>query len=1814
SFNNSFQGSLDELRIWNVVRTASQISDNFKDTISRNTSGLVDYYNFDQGIGNGNNTGLNTLIDIAGTNNGGTLSNMALNGSSSNWVRTYNITVNSPGSLIASQNNCSTIELNWILSSPQPTAFCDASIECEPANFRQQVIADGVMIAEYPFNTTSCVLNVNQIYNGLRLVRGVDYKFYVRTAYVPPLFNFVRYSNVTNPATGRFKPNPLPPSAFTASDNKCDASVDLSWTWTEANPQNGFLIERATDSSFANPLLIPVSADRRSFANIGLLRGVSYLYRIRARNDCFNAGAPDSMWAGESDTIQPVLGISPNPPQRATNIRLFPDSINNVITIRWNDNSDIEDKYTVERSSASGGFASFETNPNDTVYHDDQAAGCVNYFYTVKVFSGCALSGISSVGLNQTRLSPDLSRIFEENSVFRVKGSKGYYSDRIELTWNNRNRGQLSAFRIFRKLASSNSDSTLINIVPASTGLFVDRTAQAGLMYRYFVIGEAQCGGITTFSNITSDIGFRSPAGVITGAISFDGGFAVEGVRVLAQNTSGIRGNSIAFDGVDDYLITPHQSSQDIGKTNAFTIETWFNPMAKRSFVLVSKRDTLEGGYELHYDSASNQLVLHVANATQQQNLVVDSPFFSFSSYNQITAVYGSDSLKLFVNGVLVGANANVIGNIGTPQTPIYFGSNPINGVYGKGYLDEIRMYKIAKTNAQVIQDFNRSIENSNPNLFLYYTFDDKFNGLTETYDQSNLNLVFNENHASLINGSNFSDSVPSNSQLNLAAYTNAFGSYVLNNVRYTGTGQNFTVVPALGIHTFTPNNRVLFIGDGAQVVSNIDFIDNSSFEFTGRVTYAGTTCPASGATVYIDNIPAILNGKQVIVNDSGKFNVQVPIGPHVVSLSMPRHTFSMGSFPPTGNYNFLGPVSANFVDSTFLKVVGRVVGGNRELNKAPGLGRSKNNIGKAQFTLNSTGQQGLSGCFTKQVFTNDTTGEYEIYMLPLRYTINGLRLVNNPDPTLLTKSEFNNPNVLDLTSSPGLVTIYDTLRTDLFSRADSIQFNRRLDFKYYETPEIFLTKVTTSFDSLVNNFIGEEEIVINNSISIPTRDLSYPVFKEGVFYTGKLKVIEQYINIDKDSSDATRRDIVPVMGKFRIFNNLAETDDAFREVITENDFYEYTFRGGGANTLTNSLIPEYSYTKNLQIQFIPNAGLTVEYLPNKIDPNSKFYRGVVFGAEISSSAFTSTGPALVDFVLRDPPGSASSATWSAGKSYTTVDSWNSTNSFTGGFERKLRLGTKVDACVCVLGIGTRKTAEVKNDLTFGLQVGTSISKDGEVVTTTSSNKSLSTGGDPGSVGAGADIYYGKAQNLIFGFTNEVKLIDTATCRILDNTIGSQICFGPEINGHRIGKVNGMFLVPGSVATTFAYTQNEILDIIIPDLELLRNNLLISGALNARGQRKYTPIFNDPNDLDFARKFGSNNDDPIWGEARSTNTPFVRELQDTFGASYLFWPGYKFEADSIRYYNTQIQLWKKAIARNEEEKFKSLSRVAALGGSNISIGKAVYTEDFSSQVDQTYTESYELTFGQELAIAFGFAANNTGFQNTLTASFEQVRGKSKSSTTSAVNTFGYTLQDGDDGDLITVDIVDPKSGNGHVFKLKAGRTSCPYEGEQRSLFYDPNNDTITATTLLEEGVILQNATAQNDKPVISVQQSSIFNIPSEEEAVFVLELGNLSEGRQDRTYALKINEASNPFGAIIKVDGLSPNREFDVPFGTTLQKTLTLKRGPLNYDYDNIQLILSSPCDGDIFDTVSISAKFLPTCTGVNLKSPDDRWVLNNSF
>jgi|SRR6185312_12514811 len=92
--NDFFGGQIDELSLWSEVLSQSKIASNMN-SISPSESFLIGYYNFNEGIANGDNTNppINTLIDVKNHKNG-TLFNFALNGNTSNWVSLSALPVN----------------------------------------------------------------------------------------------------------------------------------------------------------------------------------------------------------------------------------------------------------------------------------------------------------------------------------------------------------------------------------------------------------------------------------------------------------------------------------------------------------------------------------------------------------------------------------------------------------------------------------------------------------------------------------------------------------------------------------------------------------------------------------------------------------------------------------------------------------------------------------------------------------------------------------------------------------------------------------------------------------------------------------------------------------------------------------------------------------------------------------------------------------------------------------------------------------------------------------------------------------------------------------------------------------------------------------------------------------------------------------------------------------------------------------------------------------------------------------------------------------------------------------------------------------------------------------------------------------------------------------------------------------------------------------------------------------------------------------------------------------------------------------------
>jgi hypothetical protein len=109
---NRFNGSIDEVRVWNTARSQAEIQNNMNVEVDP-SSGLVAYYRFNQGIAGGNNAGVNTLTDLTSSGNNGTLYNFDLNGSSSNWVAANNSAL--PVELVSftASTTDKKITLNW---------------------------------------------------------------------------------------------------------------------------------------------------------------------------------------------------------------------------------------------------------------------------------------------------------------------------------------------------------------------------------------------------------------------------------------------------------------------------------------------------------------------------------------------------------------------------------------------------------------------------------------------------------------------------------------------------------------------------------------------------------------------------------------------------------------------------------------------------------------------------------------------------------------------------------------------------------------------------------------------------------------------------------------------------------------------------------------------------------------------------------------------------------------------------------------------------------------------------------------------------------------------------------------------------------------------------------------------------------------------------------------------------------------------------------------------------------------------------------------------------------------------------------------------------------------------------------------------------------------------------------------------------------------------------------------------------------------------------------------------------------------------
>lgn len=472
------------------------------------------------------------------------------------------------------------------------------------------------------------------------------------------------------------------------------------------------------------------------------------------------------------------------------------------------------------------------------------------------------------------------------------------------------------------------------------------------------------------------------------------------------------------------------------------------------------------------------------------------------------------------------------------------------------------------------------------------------------------------------------------------------------------------------------------------------------------------------------------------------------------------------GRYPVTGTHNFQAPISGiTFRDSTLRKVVGRVVGGDVQGDKIANLGKSINNIGKAYIELASP----LTGapCFTTAVITNTVTGEYEFNIPPVQYKITqAYVMTNSVNINIATPNSLKFPsNTFDLTNTIFKTTEKDSIFVTLGSGStlrdslidiDSVSFHKRIDFIHYSTPTLGLT------DTLGNRFIGEKFVTLPTTPAstvsvIPSSTsnwgpLGFPVFKQKNYYKARITAVQTYTNSDTPSMV----DTVKLNGLVTVANNLIDGVDPNPNVSLNNGVAYYPFICGSPNTATYT--PNFlSYTKAMQINITPEGQPSYSLSPNAtttVSPGYNMYR-VRLGALLDGTGFATVGPERIDMILRDPPGSGSSSTWSSGTSTTKVE-----NIYNGGgvnqeLSAEIAVGTKQ-----YVGLGVAVEIETGTELEVGLQTTISGGKANQYTETVTTLNEVSTRDDADNVGASADIFVGRSRNWYMGPTINIRKSD----------------------------------------------------------------------------------------------------------------------------------------------------------------------------------------------------------------------------------------------------------------------------------------------------------------------------------------------------------------------------------------------------------------------------------------------------------------------
>ncbi|OJJ21025.1 hypothetical protein BKI52_10650 [marine bacterium AO1-C] len=857
SATNAFTGNVDEVRIWNVARTASEIRENMHLTLLGNETGIVSYYQFSEASGT-------TTAELI-SNNTGTLQDNA------NFVAS---TVN------AGRNGASNTQTvgSGAVGNIDFTTGTDANATM---NFTAHSTSEDFTVTYQRFNPNAT--------SGLTVSE---------TTYQNPMWT-INKSDATSTFTADI--------TFNYPNNTFDNLV----------PRNYVLYNRTmgADGNWTKLSIVPTSITANTITFPGVtVTGQFLVVREQDKPDAIRGQMLDLDGAG--DYVEVADNTSINFNSQSFTVEMWVKSASNAGTqtliskqnggagydLIYNGGTSLV--FTVTDGIGSTSTKTFGTSLSTTDWSHiaavyNSATGNTTIYVNGQTdFAGPGTAGINAsnalplrIGADQTAANAFNGNV-DEVRIWNAARTANEIRENMHLTsigtetnlvsyWQfnndandyiNGNNGTLNDNATVSTSSTVNvgrpGASQTINVPTTTTGN-QDFTASANLAinittaqavatdditvtYQQFTPNVTTgITGTTLFDNPMWTINKSTTNGTFTGDITFtfptnvfanrfvlgnyqlyrrnmgaDGTWTITGLSATAITNNTItfagfdntmvgqlmvvrtseaapdnsRGTMLTLDGAGDYVEVADNTSINFN-SQSFTVEMWVKSASNAGTQTLISKQNGGAGYDLIYNGGTS-LVFTVTDGIGSTSTKTFGTSLSTTDWSHIAAVYNSatGNTTIYVNGQTDFAGPGTAGINASNALPLRIGANQSAANAFTGNVDEVRIWNAARTADEIRENMHLTSQGSETNIVSYW----QFNG--DSNDDIGSNNGTLQDNANVTNNSTVNVGRPGAAESNSIANGTPTQNFATANAGLVFTAHSATENFSITYQAFNPN------------------------------------------------------------------------------------------------------------------------------------------------------------------------------------------------------------------------------------------------------------------------------------------------------------------------------------------------------------------------------------------------------------------------------------------------------------------------------------------------------------------------------------------------------------------------------------------------------------------------------------------------------------------------------------------------------------------------------------------------------------------------------------------------------------------------------------------------------------------------------------------------------------------------------------------------------------------------------------------------------------------------------------------------